>query len=102
MVIGRNIAKCAVTIYRHPRGFICFLFWAFRIRRPRALLSPLHLKRDPMCRSLSRRIALPLLAVVLSPALPSWAQETMKPEAPVAKPQGPPALSLKVVPAQAP
>src|SRR5262244_3206531 len=55
-----------------------------------------------MCRSLSRRIALPLLAVLLSPALPSSAQETMKPEAPAAKPQGPPAPSLKVVPAQAP
>jgi len=55
-----------------------------------------------MCRSFRRRIALSLLAVLLSPALPSWAQETEKPEAPAAKPQGPPALGLKVVPAQAP
>jgi hypothetical protein len=55
-----------------------------------------------MRRSSSRRIALPLLAVLLSPALPTWAQETEKPEAPAAKPQGPPAVSLKVVPAQAP
>ena len=55
-----------------------------------------------MCRSSSRRVALPLLAVLLSPVLPSWAQEPEKPEAPVAKPQGPPALNLKVVAAQAP
>jgi hypothetical protein len=55
-----------------------------------------------MRRSSSRRIALPLLAVLLSPALATWAQETEKPEAPAAKPQGPPAISLKVVPAQAP
>src|SRR5215467_16295691 len=103
MGISLNIANYYMTIYRHICSSIWFPpFLGFRTRRPRALLSPLHLKRDPMCRSFRRRIALSLLAVLLSPALPSWAQESVKPEAPVAKPQGPPALGLKVVDAQAP
>jgi len=55
-----------------------------------------------MRRSSSLRIALPLLAVLLGLALPSRAQETEKPEAPAAKPQGPPATNLKVIAVQAP
>jgi len=54
-----------------------------------------------MRRSSSLRIALPLLAV-LGLALQAAAEEPQKPEAPQAKPQGPPATSLKVIPAQAP
>jgi len=109
MGIMLNIGKYEMAIYGHAVGGSCYQHSDLFAPSVAVLYFSLAFDAEiasgqVVCmRSLfSYRISLPILAVLLSLALPALAQETEKPEAPAAKPQGPPKQNLKVIAAQAP